>query len=162
MNARCLMAGPFLIAAAALFGSGTANAAPGGWRDCAAEGQTCDVRGRTTVRYGDQGRWNTRTVNGPVACNNATFGDPAPERRKRCQVRGGGNANPGPGNGGSAGWRRCAEEGQVCRFNGRAEVRYGTSGRYVYRDAVREVRCDTRTFGSDPYDGRRKSCEIRR
>jgi hypothetical protein len=161
MKIRFVIAGQFLITAAALFAAGTASAADNGWRNCAQEGQTCDVRGRAVVRYGDQGRWNTRTVSGPVACNNDTFGDPAPERRKRCQVRGGNSQSPGNG-GGQAGWRRCADEGQVCRVGGRAQVRYGTAGRYVYRDVVREVRCDTRSFGRDPFDGRRKSCDIRR
>jgi hypothetical protein len=161
MKIRFVIAGQFLITAAALFAAGTASAADNGWRNCAQEGQTCDVRGRAVVRYGDQGRWNTRTVSGPVACNNDTFGDPAPERRKRCQVRGGNSQSPGNG-GGQAGWRRCADEGQVCRVGGRAQVRYGTAGRYVYRDVVREVRCDTHSFGRDPFDGRRKSCDIRR
>ena len=229
MNTRFWRAGRFLIAVA-LLGAGAAHAAAadkGGWRDCADEGQTCELRGKAMVRYGDDGRWNTRSVNGSVDCTNETFGDPAPQMRKRCQVRGGkpvataGNANdwrvcapenevcrvrgqaevrfgdgrryetrtvrdqvrcdvatfgdPAQGvvkrcevraksavDAGDAGWQHCADEGDVCKFDGPAQVRYGTEGRYVYKDADRKLNCETRTFGSDPYKGQRKACDIRR
>jgi hypothetical protein len=56
------------------------------WLLCAYEGQRCGVQGTTRVRYGafEKG-WITKTVSGPVDCNTATFGDPAPYRLKQCE-----------------------------------------------------------------------------
>lgn len=71
------------------------------------------------------------------------------------------NSNWG-GGGDSQGWDRCAREGDRCDFSGRAQVRYGTSGRFYYRNAWGGVRCDNNSFGGDPYPNRPKSCEIRR
>ncbi|HPL80639.1 MAG TPA: hypothetical protein PKY40_16645, partial [Burkholderiaceae bacterium] len=59
-------------------------------------------------------------------------------------------------------WRRCAMEGEICNFRGSVQARFGTAGRYVYRDGVNGVYCSTNFFGADPYPGRAKSCEIRR
>ncbi len=156
-----------LIAAAALLAGGTAQAQPqgsDGWRTCADDGQTCEGRGRAVVRYGDDQRWSTRTVDGAVACNNETFGDPAPEVRKRCQVRGGygGGAGQGGGvaQGGNGEWRFCAAEGETCQFRGRAEVRFGQGSFFSTRTAYDRVRCDTSDFG-DPVPGVTKYCEVR-
>ena len=57
-----------------------------GWRNCAREGEVCQVAGRTVVRYGVPGRWATRSVNGSVMCSNDAFGDPAPGTPKRCEL----------------------------------------------------------------------------
>jgi hypothetical protein len=56
------------------------------WLLCAYEEQRCGVQGTTRVRYGafEKG-WITKTVSGPVDCNTATFGDPAPYRLKQCE-----------------------------------------------------------------------------
>jgi hypothetical protein len=59
---------------------------------CAVENGDCDLRNAiasgqtTTVRYGANNSWYSRTV-GPegVACNNATFGDPIVGTVKQCQ-----------------------------------------------------------------------------
>jgi hypothetical protein len=159
MNARFWLWGEFLIAAAALLVSGASRAQDDGWRTCAEEGQTCQVRGRAVVRYGDNERWNTRTVDGAVECTNDAFGDPAPEVRKRCQVRGG-YGGPAQDGGDNGDWRFCAAEGETCQFRGRAEVRFGQGRRFSTRTAYDRVRCDTSDFG-DPVPGVTKYCEVR-
>jgi len=156
---------------AALAGPGTrdewAGAGQSGdgsrWRYCSAEGQTCNVQGRTEVRFGDGRRYATRTVRGNVLCGTGVFGDPAYGVIKHCEVRAtgfGGFGDAGPRDGG---WARCADEGDRCEVSGgRIQVRYGASGRYVYRDVYGALNCDTSTFGSDPVPGERKQCESRR
>lgn len=136
-----------------------AQAYEDGWRDCAEEGQTCRVSGRAVVRYGAEGQWTTRTVFDGIACNNEAFGDPAPQMRKRCQVRASGHGSAG-GHGPSAGWSFCAAEGEICRFQGRSEVRFGQGDRFITRSAYGSVRCDVRDFG-DPAVGVTKFCEVR-
>ena len=136
-----------------------------GWRDCAPEGQTCNVNGRATVRFGADDRWYSRTVSYSVRCTNDSFGDPAPGVAKRCQVRvsdhSGASTSGGAYRPGSAqGWRYCAGEGEVCRFNGRAEVRFGQGNNFVTRTAYGSVRCDVADFG-DPARGTTKFCEVR-
>jgi len=127
------------------------------WRYCAAEGQSCLVNGRAQVRFGDGRRYTARSIRGEVDCSVAAFGDPAKGVIKHCEVQSGGWQS-----GGVAGWSRCAGEGERCAFNGQAQVRYGTGGRYVYREAFNSLDCATTAFGSDPYPGQVKSCEIRR
>lgn len=52
---------------------------------CAVEGERCNLRRRTTIAYGVNGRFvYKRNVSGSIACNNRTFGDPAPGVKKRC------------------------------------------------------------------------------
>lgn len=65
------------------------------------------------------------------------------------------------GGGWSGNWRYCAGEGRRCTVRGWGAVRYGASGRYVYRE-VRDasLQCDNTMFG-DPAPGRSKSCEVR-
>lgn len=127
------------------------------WRYCASEGQSCRVNGKTQVRFGDGRRYATRNVEGEVTCGAGTFGDPAFGVVKHCEVLAaawlGGTA---------AGWSRCATEGERCTFNGQAQVRYGSGGRYAYREAYNGLNCATPAFGSDPSPGKMKSCEIRR
>lgn len=127
------------------------------WRYCAAEGQSCRVNGRAQVRFGDGRKFASRSINGEVDCSVAAFGDPAQGVVKHCEVQASGWQS-----GGVAGWSRCAGEGERCAFNGQAQVRYGTSGRYVYREAFNNLDCATTAFGSDPYPGKVKACEIRR
>jgi len=55
-------------------------------------------------------------------------------------------------------WKQCAEEGEVCRFNGIGFVRYGSnSGRTASIHAF-EALCSNSVF-NDPSPGNRKSCE---
>lgn len=140
------------------WGSGSAA---NGWRYCAAEDGTCSIRGSGQVRFGDGRNWKTRTMKGEVPCNTRTFGDPAYGVQKHCEVQVG-NYNDGGGNGSSHGWSRCAAEDEYCSFNGFAQVRYGASGRYVYRDGTNGVPCRNNYFGADPYPGKVKVCEFKR
>jgi hypothetical protein len=136
---------------------GGGGSASGGWRYCAAEGQTCRVQGSAQVRFGDGRRFSTRRVNGEVQCSVETFGDPAYGTLKHCEVQAS-NYNDG----GSPRWTYCAAEGERCDFSGQVQVRYGTVGRYIYRDANHGVLCNSNAFGGDPYVNRVKTCEIRR
>lgn len=63
----------------------------------------------------------------------------------------------GEDNGGS-GWTRCAEEGQYCRVDGSARVRYGADNRYEYRNVNGGILCSVKVFG-DPNYGVNKTCE---
>jgi Domain of unknown function (DUF1996) len=45
-------------------------------------------------------------------------------------------------------WVPCARQGQHCAFNGRHNVRYGVTGRYVTRIFSDGVHCDFRQFGA--------------
>jgi hypothetical protein len=72
------------------FGAGTGAAAEATapvvrWTRCAAEGATCEVPSSTRVRYGANGKYVVRTVNGGVSCTNMVFGDPDPGVEKGCE-----------------------------------------------------------------------------
>lgn len=147
--------------------------AQGGWRDCAAEGQTCNVYGPSTVRFGADGEYAYRNVDGPVPCNNSVFGDPIRGEYKRCSYRYGHNQSlddrhPGGWSGGGwsgnnagneRGWEFCAREGRFCDFRGTREVRFGAAGRYAVRTVSGGTDCSVRVFG-DPNPGIKKSCDI--
>jgi hypothetical protein len=51
---------------------------------CAREGGTCSFSGKREVRYGTATIYTSKVLTGPVACNNTTFGDPAPYQAKSC------------------------------------------------------------------------------
>ncbi len=56
------------------------------------------------------------------------------------------------GNGGnnySSGWTRCAGEGEYCRVDGSARVRFGGDNRFEYRNVTSGILCSVRLFG-DP------------
>lgn len=57
-------------------------------------------------------------------------------------------------------WARCANEGQTCRVDGEALVRYGTEGHYTFRLVRGRVRCGNDQFGGDPAPGQVKQCEV--
>ncbi|WP_018410162.1 LamG-like jellyroll fold domain-containing protein [Methyloversatilis thermotolerans] len=54
------------------------------WVSCGSEGQTCSFPGTTQVRYGANGKFNTRTATGSVVCSNDVFGDPISGVGKSC------------------------------------------------------------------------------
>ncbi|MFZ5457002.1 MAG: LamG-like jellyroll fold domain-containing protein [Pseudomonadota bacterium] len=54
------------------------------WVSCANENQTCSFPGTAQVRYGANGRFNTRTATGSIQCSNAVFGDPISGTAKSC------------------------------------------------------------------------------
>ena len=51
---------------------------------CAEEGQTCTFPGEADIYFGVSPSWSVVRANGTIACNNQTFGDPAPGTRKQC------------------------------------------------------------------------------
>ncbi len=58
------------------------------WVACAYEGQTCEVPGTATVRYGANGTYSSmHNVSGSIACTNAIFGDPIFGVYKHCDYR---------------------------------------------------------------------------
>jgi len=57
-------------------------------------------------------------------------------------------------------WVWCANENELCRFDGSAEVRFGTDRRWTNRNARNSIRCNNANFG-DPAPGRVKSCFVR-
>jgi galactose oxidase len=55
-------------------------------------------------------------------------------------------------------WTRCADEGQICRFTGTRNIRYGANGAYAYKTATDSIECTNAVFG-DPAYGYYKSCD---
>ena len=129
------------------------------WSVCAYEGDYCRLPGNVKVRYGADGRYAERQANGGIACNNGVFGDPSPGIAKQCayrksEVSGGGNSSSG------LPWSACAREGGYCSFRGPGMLRYGSDGRYVYREASNGLACNNDSFGADLRPGETKRCEI--
>jgi len=54
------------------------------WTNCAVEGANCTFTGTRTVRYGANGIYATKVVNGSTACANWVFGDPVYGVTKYC------------------------------------------------------------------------------
>lgn len=143
------------------------------WEPCAYEGQTCEVPGAATVRFGSDGIYSYRHVNGPIRCSVDMLGDPVRGVAKQCAYRTGhhpfpDDRPPGNWNGGwqgpatlpERGWEKCANENRYCEFRGTREVRFGADGRYAYRTVTGGTECNIRAFG-DPAPGVKKSCEVR-
>lgn len=132
----------------------------GGWQRCAGQDEVCRFPGPALVRYGAGGRYAYKVGMHRLICDQYEFGDPAFGQQKACDYNPDVNAQPGVGGGGSGGdnWVPCGGEGDTCRFNGSARVRYGVEHRYVYRNAVNSVRCSADVFG-DPAFGTPKRCE---
>jgi hypothetical protein len=73
-----------LLASVASVPTTTASSTGTSWTFCATEGSVCSFSGTSEVRYGTSSAYVTKTATGSVACNNATFGDPAPGVVKSC------------------------------------------------------------------------------
>lgn len=56
-------------------------------------------------------------------------------------------------------WVACAPEGEVCRFDGEAMVRFGVPGHYAFATGRSRLFCDAEQFG-DPAPGQRKQCDV--
>ncbi len=148
-----------LFALLLTLGAPTPALAQGGqenWQRCAAQDEICRVSGQGTVRYGADGKYAYKTVRNRIICDQQEFGDPVYGQPKQCDVSM--QANPRPGEPSLGEWVPCATEGQTCRFQGVARVRYGTDNRYAYRNANNEVSCSVKIFG-DPAYGSHKTCE---
>jgi hypothetical protein len=57
---------------------------PPGYTFCAREAGVCSFTGAASVAYGANGLFNFLQASGSIACNSATFGDPAPGVAKAC------------------------------------------------------------------------------
>jgi len=135
------------------------------WTRCAVENATCSFSGTRQVRYGAGNSYATRTASRSIACNNQTFGDPAPGADKTCEYATGTavpapapTPAPAPDPVPDTGWTKCADEYGTCSFSGVREVRYGANGTYVSRTANGSIVCSNEVFG-DPVPGADKSCE---
>jgi hypothetical protein len=134
-----------------------------GWFLCANEGDVCTFAGTTQVRYGANSNYAEKSATGSIACNNATFGDPLPGVAKQCEYRRvAGMPAIGPAPLTVLPWNVCAREGSPCNFRGAAMLRYGTEGRYAYREASDGLQCSNDAFGTDPAPGARKQCDLLR
>ncbi len=58
----------------------------------------------------------------------------------------------------AATWTECASEWDTCSFSGPQQVRYGTDGKYAYKNATDSIECSNAVFG-DPAVGLGKSCQ---
>ena len=141
---------------------------------CAAENKTCSFTGIRKVAYGAAGKYTVKTLTGPVACNNAVFGDPIVGKVKSCFL----DATvapvplpvppttPPPAPPGQQ-WlggvlfeaQACAAEYKTCTFTGTRQVAYGAAGKYVVRSITGPVACNNSVFG-DPIVGKLKSCYL--
>jgi hypothetical protein len=131
------------------------------WDYCAKEGRDCQLNGPAQVRFGVDGAFVYRRVRGSFRCDVQTFGDPAPGRRKSCEVQRFDQGNYQSYQQEEQGFADCASENRICEARGPATIRYGARGQFVYLDVYNEaVPCDNQTFG-DPAPGRKKRCEIR-
>jgi hypothetical protein len=122
-----------------------ANRLPQNSVECAPEYETCWSSGVKTARYGADGGYYYRTMNGSFLCGNATFGDPRVGPVKSCTV-------------GDLVWNPCAGEQGNCYFDGVKAVRYGANGSFAQKLALAGAECSNVEFG-DPLQGVVKACE---
>jgi len=121
---------------------------PTTWTTCANEGATCTFSGTANVRYGTATNYVTKAATGSIACNNATFGDPAPGMVKSCSVSAASTTSE---------WLICATEGGTCAFSGTRQVRYGSATQFVTKTVTGLAVCSNAVFG-DPAPNVVKSC----
>ncbi len=120
------------------------------WAFCANENETCSFSGTKNVRYGANGKFNTKALSNGTQCDNTVFGDPVPGVAKLCEL----DSTPVV-----ATWAFCASEGQTCSFTGTKTVRYGANGQFSTKSLTNGTLCDNSIFG-DPAPGTFKQCEV--
>ena len=128
------------------------------WVTCAKEGETCRFDGLRRVSYGAGQKWMYRSFENAAACNSAAFGgDPAPNVRKSCRYV----VVPDPIGYLPAAphWAECAKENQVCRFDGKRKIAFGTGSTWVMETFLKDIECTTAVFG-DPAPGKAKACRV--
>jgi hypothetical protein len=153
-----LAAGTLL--ALGLAAPGTVQAQPqagAGWQRCAGQDEICRFEGQALVRYGAGGRYAYKVGVHRLICDQYEFGDPAFGQVKQCEFNPDVRARPRDADS-DPDWVPCATEGDTCRFNGNARVRYGAEPHYVYRNASNSILCSVDVFG-DPAFGTPKRCE---
>ncbi|MEM8838109.1 MAG: hypothetical protein AAGE89_08455 [Pseudomonadota bacterium] len=157
-NARSLAMA--LVAAGGIFAAydfvAPSVAEAGRWERCNHEGGHCKPnRYSTMIRYGVAGKWRIKHTRASKWCSNNEFGDPAPGRRKVCDVY-------------YPDWEKCNHEGGVCRVGKGTQVRYGTNphrpGKFIQKAAPSDngITCSNHAFGGDPVRGKRKNCFVLR
>lgn len=117
---------------------------------CSSEGEVCKAGKDHIVFYGANGKWNARSLQGPIACSSEVFGgDPAPGAGKACYL-----ASGLP--------EACGSEGKLCRTPPRTRrvFVYGANGVYFAKEVRGAVACTSPTFGADPVPGVQKSCYL--
>jgi hypothetical protein len=130
------------------------------WTTCANEGSTCSFSGSQQVRYGANGTYVTKTLTGPAACNNTTFGgDPTPNVFKTCSIPATSTVSPTPAPAPTpVTWTACGNEGSTCSFSGTRQVRYGANGVYATKTFAGAAVCGNAAFGGDPVPYVVKAC----
>jgi hypothetical protein len=125
---------------------------PPGYALCATEGQVCAPNGTRVMAFG-AGTYSYALINGPTLCSDATFGhtDPAKGLLKSCYLA---------PNGGPAGYRYCATEGDTCKVDGTQEVAFGANGAFRFQSVTTSVACTSGAFGGDPLNGAPGRCYI--
>jgi hypothetical protein len=116
------------------------------WTYGAAEKGSFAVAGNTTVRYGANSTYVQKVLTGPVACNNATFGDPLKGTVKHCDYE-------------ATGWTYGAAENGSFSAPANSTVRYGANGTYTSKTLSGTVSCSNANFG-DPLIGTAKHCDF--
>lgn len=136
---------------------------PQGMTYCASEGGTCAVAGSATVAFGVNGMFYFRDAAESIACNTATFGDPAPGSGKSCFWAPATSFPAGP-----EGFRTCAPENGQCLINGSVSVAFGRNGLYQYHSAssstgMGQLLCnvDPSVGWNDPAPGGFKACFLK-
>jgi hypothetical protein len=132
-------------------------APPSPWQRCAGQDEVCRVNGEALVRYGAEGRYAYKLARNRIICDHQEFGDPAFGVHKQCDVTYSQREREGVRLSFND-WVPCGNEGEDCRFNGTARVRYGVDGRYAYRNASNGIRCSVGMFGDLAF-GQQKSCD---
>ncbi|MEV8376473.1 sugar-binding domain-containing protein [Kribbella sp. NPDC056861] len=127
---------------------------PSGWTQCAVENGSCNPGGPARIAYGNNGKFNYVTAQGPTACTNGVFGDAFAGVAKACYVA--------PSGGPSAAWVQCGSEGATCAVDSGTVVAYGAKGAFSYNSALAgNASCGSATFGGDPIANVAKACYVR-
>lgn len=122
---------------------------PSGYVYCTNEGGYCGFSGSATIAFGANGVYTYKNLTGGTACTTAVFGDPISGVQKSCYISGGG----------PIGYTFCASENQRCNVPSLANIAYGASLSYLYKNNVTGgVDCNSATFGGDPISGTIKGC----
>ncbi|MCY0911000.1 M66 family metalloprotease [Massilia antarctica] len=114
------------------------------WTFCANENSHCVFTGYQTVRYGAGDRFVSKSLGWNAACNNATFGDPAPGVAKHCEI--------------TSTWEACGVEGGQCAFADTRTVRFGSGTSFMTKTGTGGLACNSNVFG-DPTPGIAKHCD---
>ena len=56
-------------------------------------------------------------------------------------------------------WQKCANERQICKFDGTRIIRFGNANKWNFSVAKNNIECSNRIFG-DPNPGIAKFCEV--